>query len=228
MPSCVSAATVSTSDPCGRKPDRQIHPAFDRPHLRKAAQSPSQEVDQERLALPIMRPHPLQAPHLFIPWPTAHATTNCIPERTGLSLLGLIARRRMTELALCPFCASSAVRMIGKRHARAIACENCNVEVRPPGWRQQTMPTSRHSGTDAGTPARTPLTHMLCPIAESNHGWRKINRQRICGKISRITVPSCFQISTVNGKTLEALQITCHDGVYASLCRSTSGAGNTR
>ena len=44
----------------------------------------------------------------------------------------------MTELAPCPFCASSAVRIIGKRHARAIACENCYVEVRPPGWRQQT------------------------------------------------------------------------------------------
>ena len=43
----------------------------------------------------------------------------------------------MTELAPCPFCASSAVRIIGKQHARAIACENCYVEASP-GWRQQT------------------------------------------------------------------------------------------
>jgi hypothetical protein len=43
----------------------------------------------------------------------------------------------MTELAPCPFCASSAVRIIGTRHARAITYENCYVDVRPPGWRQQ-------------------------------------------------------------------------------------------
>ncbi len=99
----------------------------------------------------------------------------------------------MTELAPCPFCASSAVRIIGKRHAPAIACENRYVEVRPPGWRQQ---------TDAGTPARTPLTHIMCPKALSNHRRRQVNPQRVCGKISRITAPPCFQISTVNGKTL--------------------------
>jgi ribosomal protein L37AE/L43A len=44
----------------------------------------------------------------------------------------------MSELAACPFCASSEVKIIGKRRARVIACENCLVEVRPPGWRVQT------------------------------------------------------------------------------------------
>src|SRR5580704_15705913 len=44
---------------------------------------------------------------------------------------------RNQVLAPCPFGASSAVRIIGKQHARAIACENCYVEASP-GWRQQT------------------------------------------------------------------------------------------
>jgi hypothetical protein len=67
----------------------------------------------------------------------------------------------MTERAPCPFCASSAVRIIGKRHARAIARENCYVEVRLPGWRQQTDADFAAFWNHAGTPARTPLDAHL-------------------------------------------------------------------
>jgi hypothetical protein len=108
----------------------------------------------------------------------------------------------MTELAPCPFCASSAVRIIGKQHARAIACENCYVEASP-GWRQQTDANFAAFWTRCRHPGAYTLAHILCPRAASNHGRRQVNPPRVCGKISRITAPPCFQISTFNGRILE-------------------------
>jgi hypothetical protein len=66
---------------------------------------------------------------------------------------------------------------IRKRHARAIASENCYVEVRPPAGGNRPMPTSRHSESMQAPPARTPLTTscvqpMFQPCKQMARTWR--------------------------------------------------------